>query len=102
MIYKVKASFLEHKASDFLMKLTDGSIQSQQPDGGEIVASMKRAKITSPGSVEWCEMCFCPTPLQHERATVYDQYFENIATQPIDQYQEVQGDSFWDYLKTVS
>ncbi len=43
---------------------------------------MKRAVVADDGVVEWTELCFCPTPLQHERATVLDTYFDGITTEP--------------------
>ncbi len=99
MIYKVKAKYKPHHLAGFYQRLTDGSISNQKPDGKEIVASMKRAVITAPGSVEWYEKCFCPTPLQHERKTVYDRYFSDITTEEADDYGEVTGESFWELLK---
>lgn len=99
MIYKVKARYKEDKLDEFYQKLTDGTIRSQQPDGEEIVASMKRAKITAPGVIEWYEKCFCPTPLQHERATVYDQYLTDIETEEAGAYGEVEGASFWERME---
>ena len=102
MIYKVRAKYKKERASDFLEKLTDGSISSQQPDGKEIVSSMKRAKIIEPGVVEWFEMCFCNSPLRHERATVYDLYLSDITTEIVDDYGEVEGELFWSYLNSVS
>ena len=100
MIYKVKAKYNEEKKSEFFQKLTDGSISKQKPDGQEIVASMKRAKITEPGILEWYEMCFCPTPLKHERATVYDLYLSFI-TETVVNYRVIEGESFWSYLKST-
>lgn len=102
MIYKVRARYREARAREFFGKLTDGTIASQKPDGQEIVASMQRAKITAPGIVEWYEMCFCPTPLQHERETVYDHYLSDISTKAVDDYGEIEGESFWSYLRSVS
>lgn len=101
MIYKVRAKYKKKKANEFFQRLTDESVSQQKPDGTEIVASMKRAKITEPGVVEWYEMCFCPTPLLHERVTVYDHYLTDISTEIADDYDEVPGESFWAYLKTV-
>ena len=101
MIYKVRAKYKEDIASEFFEKLSDGSISSQAPDGKEIVSSMKRAKIIEPGLIEWFEMCFCPSPLQHERSTVYDRYLSDISTEIVDDYGEVEGESFWSYLNSV-
>ena len=67
MIYKVKARVIEETIGEFYRKLADGTVSKQRPDGEEIVASMKRAVLTGPGAAEWYEMCFCPTPLDHER-----------------------------------
>ncbi len=102
MIYKVRAKYKKERASEFFEKLTDGSISSQKPDGKEIVSSMKRATIIETGIVEWFEMCFCSSPLQHERATVYDLYLSDITTETVEGYGEVEGESFWSYLDSIS
>ena len=86
MIYKVRAKYKKERAAKFFEKLTDGSISNQKPDGKEIVSSMKRAKIIEPGIVAWFEMCFCSSPLKHERATVYDLYLFDITTEIVDDY----------------
>ena len=98
MIYKVKARILEDKVGEFYSKLTGGTIANQKPDGEEIVASMKRAVLTESGLAEWYEMCLCPTPLQHERATQYDFYFTEMTTKLVDDYGQVKGASLWSYM----
>ena len=84
---------------DFYKKLTDGTIQNQKPDGQEIVNSMKRAKITESNVIQWSEMCFCPTPLKHERETVYDHFLRNLETEIIDDHIEIDGKSFFNFLE---
>jgi len=101
MIYKVRAKFIKERTSEFFEKLTDGSISSQKPDGKEIVSSMKRAKIIEPGIIEWFEMCFCSSPLNHERVTVYDHYLSDLTTELVDNYGDVKGESFWSYLMST-
>ena len=101
MIYSIKAKFISEKMKEFFIKLTDGTIENQKPDGTEILSSMKRAKITQPGIIEWSEMCFCPTPLKHERQTIYDNFLTNLETQIIDDYVEFEGESFFEYLKKL-
>src|SRR5262245_3794866 len=59
---------------------------------------MKRAVLTGPGVAEWYEMCFCPTPLQHERQTQYNSYFTDMTTEPAEGYGEIQGASLWSYM----
>lgn len=98
MIYKVKARVLDETIAEFYCKLVDGAVAEQRPDGEEIVASMKRAVLTEPGMAEWYEMCFCPTPLQHERQTQYDFYFTDMTTEPAQEYGEIQGSSLWSYM----
>ena len=99
MFYSIKAQYIEEKMYEFYQKLTDGTIQNQKPDGQEIINSMKRAKITSSKIIQWSELCFCPTPLKHEQATVYDHFLTNLETQTIDDYVEFDGESFFDFLE---
>ena len=98
MIYSVKARFIEEKTREFYQKLTDGTIKNQEPDGNEIIESMKRAKITAPNVIEWSEMCFCSTPLKHERETIYDNFLIDFETARIDDYVEYEGEFFMDFL----
>ncbi len=98
VIYSVKARYIEEKMGEFYQKLADGTIQNQKPDGPEIVNSMKRAKITEPNTIRWSEMCFCPTPLKHERETVYDHFLTDMETEVIDDYIEYEGEFFIDFL----
>ncbi|HEU04123.1 hypothetical protein LCGC14_1304400 [marine sediment metagenome] len=99
MIYSVKARFIEEKMGEFYRKLTDGTIQNQKPDGQEIVNSVKRAKITEPNTIQWSEMCFCSTPLKHERETVYNHFLTDMETEIIDDYAEFDGELFFEFLE---
>ncbi len=101
MIYSIKAKFISEKMKEFFQKLIDGTIENQKPDGTEILSSMKRAKISEPGVIQWSEMCFCSPPLKHERQTVYDKFFSNMEIETIDDYVEFEGESFFDYLKKL-
>jgi len=98
MIYKVRAKFKDKKAKEFHQRLTDGTIKKQRPDGPEMVDSMNRATIDNEGYVNWTELCYCPSPLMHERATVLDQYFTDMETEPIEGYKIFEGKSFMDHL----
>ena len=98
MIYKVQARYIEEKADEFFQKLTDGTIANQQPDGKEIVSSMKKAIIVGEGIIEWFETCYCDTPLKHERETVYNFYLNDIMTELVENKGEIKGHSFWNYL----
>ena len=99
MHYTVTARLIPGTAAEFLSKLTDGTIEAQKPDGKEIVASMNRAVIDAEGIVRWSEVCYCPTPLEHERATVYDHCFSDLQTQEVADYAEFEGASFMKFLE---
>lgn len=101
MIYSVKARFRQDMMPEFYRKLIDGTIQSQKPDGEEIVDSMKRAVITGPDIIQWTENCYCSPPLKHERQTIYDKYLFDLETAPLDDYKEYSGKSFMDYLGSL-
>jgi len=98
MHYTVQAQLIESTAKEFYQKLTDGTILSQKPDGLEIVASMKRARVGQDGIIRWSEVCYCPTPLEHERKTVLDHYFTEFKTKEVQGYVTFEGEVFMDYL----
>ena len=98
MLYNVKAKPKVTELQRFWTLLNDGTIRSQEPDGGEIVASMKRAMLTG-GTVEWSETCYCNRPLDHERSTIYDQFFSDIEVQPQISPASLKGEQFWRYLQ---
>jgi hypothetical protein len=100
MHYTVTARFNPKTAAEFHRLLTDGTVESQKPDGKEIVASMKRAKIDGKGIVRWSEVCYCPTPLEHERETVYDQHFTDLETEEVESYVEIGGEPLMEYLRS--
>ena len=99
MLYKIRAKIIRHNLKEFYSKLTDGTINEQFPDGKEIIDSMKRAKIVNDGFVEWFETCYCSTPLKHERDTQYDNYFSDFTIKIAKEIVEIEGESFWDYIK---
>ena len=44
--YAVTARLKSFPAAEFYENLTDGTLETQKPDGEEIIASMKRTRIT--------------------------------------------------------
>lgn len=94
MIYKVQARISQSKCKELYQLLSGGSLEDQSPDGPEILASMERATIDSSGLVRWTELCYCPTPLRHERATVYDNYFSDFQTEETENHERFEGESF--------
>ena len=98
MIYKVQARISQSKSKEFYQLLSGGSLEDQSPDGPEILASMDRATIDSSGLVRWTELCYCPTPLRHERATVYDKYFSDLQTEETENHERFEGESFIEHI----
>lgn len=95
--YIVRARPIIAEMVKFWSLLNDGTIGAQEPDGNEIVASMRRA-VMNGGKVEWSETCYCSPPLRHERATVYDKFFTDIEIGPPVAPALLEGESFWQYL----
>ncbi|MCY4659359.1 MAG: hypothetical protein OXF93_06045 [Acidobacteria bacterium] len=101
MHYRVRARFRQQTAGAFRRALRD-TIPRQQPDGEEIVDSMRRAVVTGDGTVEWSEVCFCPTPLEHERSTVYDRHFDDLTTETVEGYETRDGAPFLAHLDRLA
>jgi hypothetical protein len=101
MLYAVSAELIPDRATEFHARLADGSIAAQRPDGAEIVAAMHRARVAPDGTVRWTETCYCPTPLQHERATVLDRYFTAIETKVTDKPLTFDGAPLMDRLAAL-
>jgi hypothetical protein len=97
-LYLIRARPIIAEMARFWDLLNDGTIETQEPDGREIVSSMRRA-VMNGGRVEWHETCYCSPPLSHERATVYDQFFSDIEIGPLVATTPPEGESFWHYLE---
>ncbi len=102
MVYKVTARLRPGIAGPFLARLTDGTIAAQKPDGQEIVDSMGRAVIDDSGDVAWSEVCYCPTPLAHERRTVLDHFFDDLTTEEIDAHEAYVGQPLMAHLEVLA
>ena len=102
MYYSVRAKPILARAPEFYRKLTDGTIRQQQPDGKEIAEAMQRARITATGEVRWSQRCFCPTPLKHERRTVYNRYFTGLHTEVVHGSVEFEGQPFMEFIASLA
>ncbi len=98
MLYLIRARPRALEMPRFWNLLNNGTIETQEPDGREILSSMHRA-VMNGGKVEWHETCFCSPPLRHERASVYDQFFEDMEIELIATTPTLRGESFWQYLQ---
>jgi hypothetical protein len=98
MLYLIRARPIVAEMARFWDLLNDGTIETQEPDGREIVSSMRRA-VMNGGRVEWHETCYCSPPLRHERASVYDQFFADMEIETPVSTGPPEGESFWHYLE---
>ena len=98
MLYRVRAKAKLTELQRFWALLTDGTVANQEPDGLEIIASMKRAVLKG-DRVEWSETCYCSPPLNHERTTIYDRFFSEIEIQPQISQARLEGEQFWRHLE---
>jgi len=99
MIYKVQARFIEGKREEFYKLINSVKLKIQWPDGPYIIGAMKKATIDSSGLVRWTELCYCPSPLWHERKTVYDKFFTDMETEVVDKHEDFEGESFIDSIR---
>jgi hypothetical protein len=100
MLYKIKAKIKPETLKDFFTILTDGSVESQKPDGSYILKAMKEAVMVDSKHIVWYEACYCATPLRHERETVYDKYLSDFKTTMVYEVEDdIEGESFWAYLE---
>ncbi len=97
-LYLIRARPIIAEMARFWDLLNDGTIRTQEPDGREIVSSMRRA-VMNGDRVEWHETCYRSPPLRHERATVYDQFFVDMEIGPLVSTAPPEGESFWHYLE---
>jgi len=102
LYYLVVARPIIAELPELYRKLTDGTIRRQRPDGREIVEAMQRARITATGEVRWSQRCYCPTPLEHERRTVYDRYFTKLRTEAVEGSVEFAGQPFMEFLARLA
>ena len=102
MYYAVEAKLISGRARELHRLLADGTIARQKPDGREIVESMARARIDPRGVVRWSEVCYCDTPLAHERETVLNRFFSDIQTEEVDDYVQFQGEPLMEQLAQLA
>lgn len=75
VIYSIKAQYVDEKMDEFYQKLTDGTISNQKPDGQEIVASMKRAKITDSKTIGGIVFKIKKTNLDDDRYKITSKWY---------------------------
>ena len=80
MRYLVRARVRPGGESALLKAIDDGTLGAGSIAGGEYIRNMEQARISADGIARWVEICFCPAPLQEERA-YWEEHFELVKVQ---------------------
>jgi hypothetical protein len=72
--YLVTARLKPGRACALAQAIEDETLGHGSVAGGEYLRNMADARESDDGTVRWVEVCFCPTPLQEERA-YWEEYF---------------------------
>jgi hypothetical protein len=65
--------------------------------GDEYLRNMSEARQLDNGSVQWVEVCYCPTPLQEERP-YWEEYFDLLKVQDAharSRCRDLNGTQYW-------
>lgn len=80
MRYLVRARIKPGKEEALLRAIEDGTLGAGSVAGGEYIRNMNNARFCDDGTARWVEICFCPTPLQEERA-YWEEFFDLVKIQ---------------------
>jgi hypothetical protein len=80
MRYLVTAKVKTGKEDALDRAIDDRSLGRGSVAGSEYYRNMEEARQLKDGSVQWVEVCYCPTPLQEERP-YWEKYFEVLKVQ---------------------
>jgi hypothetical protein len=75
MRYLVKAKIKQGREKALLEAVESGTLGRGSVAGDEYLDNMAKARVGPDGVCTWVEVCFCPTPLQEERA-YWEEYFD--------------------------
>lgn len=80
MRYLVTARVKPGRRAALDRAIEDGTLGRGSVAGGEYLRNMDEARERADGSVQWVEVCYCPTPLAEERE-YWAPYFDLIKVQ---------------------
>ena len=75
MRYLVRARVKPGCEKALLKAIEDGTLGQGSIAEGEYLRNMHQARLCPDETTRWVEVCYCPTPLQEERA-YWEKYFE--------------------------
>jgi hypothetical protein len=80
MRYLVRAKLKPGCRQALLNAIDTGTLGQDSVAGGEYLRNMQEARQFPDGTARWVEVCYCPTPLEEERA-YWEEYFELVKVQ---------------------
>ena len=75
MRYLVRARVKPGCEQRLLDAIASGALGQGSVAEGEYLRNMRDARLCQDGTARWVEICYCPTPLQEERA-YWEEYFD--------------------------
>lgn len=75
MRYLVRARVKSGREAELLRAIDDETLGRGSVAEGEYLRNMEEARLCADQTARWVEVCYCPTPLQEERA-YWEKYFE--------------------------
>ncbi len=78
MRYLVKARVKPGREQALHQAIADGSLGRHSVAGDEFLRDMQQARRLADGTAAWVEVCFCPSPLEEERAH-WEKFFELLS-----------------------
>lgn len=75
MRYLVRARVKPGCEKPLLIAIQTNTLGQGSVAEGEYLRNMEEARLCQDGTARWVEVCYCPTPLQEERA-YWEEYFD--------------------------
>jgi hypothetical protein len=75
MRYLVRARVKSGREGDLLQAIRSETLGEGSVAEGEYLRNMRDARLCNDQTVRWVEVCYCPTPLQEERA-YWEEYLD--------------------------
>jgi hypothetical protein len=80
MRYMVRARLKSGREEALLSAIQKGTLGQGSVARDEYLRNMSDARLFGDGTARWVEICYCPTPLQEERA-YWEEYFDLVKVQ---------------------
>src|SRR6266446_8269913 len=97
MRYLVTAQVKPDREAALERAIEDGTLGRGSVAGDDYLRNMSEAQQLANGSVQWVEVCYCPTPLQEERP-YWEKYFELLKVQDAharSRCRDLNGTEYW-------